>query len=120
MTTPTFEFTADQNTQFHTASKWMRFAAWIQIIAAVLSVIGWAKTRDGGLLGGVIFGLVGYWTLGAAKAFRQVAETTGGDVSHVMRAVEQLKRLYKFQGLLFLVMFVLIVILAVMAGGGGA
>jgi hypothetical protein len=37
---------------------------------------------------------VGFWTMGAARSFRDVAQTRGRDVSHLMSALTDLHSLY--------------------------
>jgi hypothetical protein len=65
---------------------------------------------------------IGIWSFQAAKSFRQIVDTKGNDMMHLMNALESLRKLYNLQFWLLiagLVIFVLAIVI-VMAVGVGA
>jgi hypothetical protein len=70
----------------------------------------------------VLIGLVvlfylalGTWTSRSAQAFRQIVSTKGQDISHLMDALDNLRKLYGLLGLIVKV-YVVIVAVAVVVG----
>lgn len=45
-------------------------------------------------VGGLIYLLIGVWTRGAAVSFRQIVDTAGSDISHLMNALASLNKMY--------------------------
>lgn len=62
---------------------------------------------------GLIFLLIGVWTRAASSSFRDIAETAGRDISHLMDAVGSLHKMYQL--MYTLIVFALIVFLAGLA-----
>jgi len=60
--------------------------------------------------------VVGIWTHRAGREFRHVAETQGKDISHLMRALENLLKLYT---LLYLLFFIALVFAIIQLGAHG-
>ena len=46
------------------------------------------------MINGLIYGLIGYWTMSASRDFAAVVATTGWDVPHVMDALRSLRKMY--------------------------
>ncbi|MFZ5623961.1 MAG: hypothetical protein ACOY71_05975 [Gemmatimonadota bacterium] len=115
MTSPagSFEFTAEQNEQFRAVAKWMRIVGYAQVVGGALGAIGLLVTRQRGFLVMLVAIVVGIWTLGAARAFRRVADTAGNDIGNVMIAIHDLRKLYQLQGVVFVVAAMLAGLLAV-------
>lgn len=59
--------------------------------------------------------LVGIWTIHAAHSFRQVVETSGQDIPHLMKALASLQRLYALLFWLLLAALALVIIAGVAA-----
>ena len=60
--------------------------------------------------------VVGIWTHCAGREFRNVADTHGKDVSHLMRALDNLLKLYT---LLYLLFFIALVFAIIQLGAHG-
>ncbi len=112
-----YEFTAEQNAVIRDLGRKMQGVGIFMIVLGVLSLAGFAV----GLLGprapnlvwipiAAFFLLIGLWTVRAAREFRQVAETEGQDIPHLMTALEELRKFYTLHFWLFVVYLVLIVL----------
>ncbi len=64
----------------------------------------------------LLFIVVGIWTHRAGREFRIVADTQGKDISHLMRALENLLKLYT---LLYLLFFIALVFAIIQLGAHG-
>jgi cell division protein FtsL len=51
----------------------------------------------GPIISGTLTCVVGIWTQRASVSFRSVVQTQGCDISHLMRALEDLRKLYSLQ-----------------------
>jgi hypothetical protein len=116
--TGTYEFSEAQNAEFRTAAYWMRIVSIMEIAVGILACFGMLKLRIDMLIQGIIFIIIGVWTRKAAEAFSRVAETTGRDIENIMEAVVNLKKLYRLQGILFLIGVVLVLVAIVVLFGG--
>ena len=109
-----YEFTSTQDRLISELSNKMRFVSYVLIaIGALLIVAGLVSINQGGF-GSVIYGivqlLVGVWTNKAAASFRKIADTQGSDISNLMDALAELRKLYTLQYWLFILALVFIVI----------
>ena len=109
-----YEFTSTQDRLISELSNKMRFVSYVLIvIGALLIVAGLVSINQGGF-GSVIYGivqlLVGVWTNKAAASFRKIAATQGSDISNLMDALAELRKLYTLQYWLFILALVFIVI----------
>jgi hypothetical protein len=112
---PQYEFNEEQNALIGGLAARMRFVGMFLIVLGVLALVGAAATardvRDGHL---VVFGIfqivLGAWTRSAAKGFRQVVETQGADINHLMEALADLRKLYTLQYWLVILALVVLVI----------
>jgi hypothetical protein len=97
---PAFEFSSHDEQTIGDLGFKMRFVGFVMLtlavfhgvalpIATMLAGTDW--TLD---LGAVFYGLIGFWTLAAGISFRDVAQTQGRDVSHLMTALTDLRRSY--------------------------
>lgn len=116
--TPQHEFSGEHSRNFQSAGYWMGIMGrlWILFgaVACVLALVRGAIDIQLGLgspaaigvdiapvlIFGVLTILCGIWTATAAAAFRQVDQSTGRDVDHVMLAIENLASMYRLQAIL--------------------
>jgi hypothetical protein len=66
------------------------------------------------LLGAVQI-IIGVWTLASAAHFRQIVDTRGSDIDHLMAALDRLRSLYSLQRVLIIVSVVLTLLALVIA-----
>lgn len=130
-----YEFDQSQNKLIEHLASRMNFVAFIGIISGSVAIIGGlfvailsgASTEDetqlgalirdalGSVLQGGFLVVIGVLTQQAAAAFTKVVETQGSDIEYLMRALGKLKVIYTIQFWVFLVAFVLIGLVLVLA-----
>jgi hypothetical protein len=94
----TFEFSPEQNLLFAALGSRMQFVGFFTLGLGVVAVLMDLGRKNGGLiLAGVLYGLIGLWTARAGSQFRSVAWTRAHDISHLMAAVRDLKKMYTLQ-----------------------
>jgi len=95
-----YEFSGRQNVPIRDLASKMRF---VGVCLVVLGVLSCALVLIQGLYGiqGLIWGAIniatGLWTQRAARAFQEIVETEGSDISHLMEALRNLRTLYRLQ-----------------------
>jgi len=112
-TSPQYEFDAHQNEVIRQLSRSMRWVAipflllgaMYGIVFALSIVRVFADPR--GILGVLVIGLamlfflaLGRWTRKAAASFEGVTETAGEDISHLMEALDNLRKTYSLLSLI--------------------
>lgn len=124
-----YEFNASQNDAFGDLAMKMRFVGMMGIAAGVLVgiggiaglVTGKGAMGWGSLVQATLSLLVGAWTRSAAAGFQRVVDTQGSDIKNLMIAIDELRRIYGLQKLLFIVVIGLLVLaipLAILFGPG--
>lgn len=99
-----YEFTDDQNETLRVLSSRMKWVGWFLAILGVFVALGLltgsAETVPELLstVGiSVIYFLIGFWTIRAANSFTQITVTKGSDVTNLMDALSELRKLYTLQ-----------------------
>lgn len=119
--TQRYEFGPGQNELIDGLAKKMSWVAWFLLALAVIgAIIGVMTLRDQGLgniLQGVLLIIVAVWTRRAAAAFQRIVQTEGSDISNLMDALGELKKLYTLQFWLLLIAGI-IVVFALIVGVG--
>lgn len=94
-----YEFTPEHDRLFEDLGAKMGFAGWFFLVLGVVGILrmlylwlAWGAFAID--VSSLVLLFVGFWTVRAARAFRDVAETTGRDISHLMRALVELQKLY--------------------------
>ena len=118
--TPQHEFTNDHNAVFSRLAHKMRGVGfWFEIYGILMLLVFTFKLwpRAGNfeiaptdLLTGLVFLFLGHWTRRSGKGFQKLADSEGSDLTHLMRAMQELSRVY---GLIDRLIF-LTVVLAVL------
>ena len=113
------EFGPYENEVIGKAGRWIGYWSWIAIVSGIAMMVG-GIFAEGDLLGGLIMGTVylfiGIYFRGSASAMKEVVETAGNDVQHLMTALDKLGSAFKVMVLLVFIG----VILALIAGLVGA
>ncbi len=98
---PAYEFDARQNELVGTLATRMRWVAYFLLVAgALVGVAGMGSLAEGGILGIIQAGfmiIIGVWTKRAAAAFDGIVQTEGSDITNLMAALGELKKLYTMQ-----------------------
>lgn len=113
-----YEFTPEQNTLFS------NLAAKLRIVGIAFMVLGvlqsfLAFVNNGtfgvitGVLGGVLFAVIGVLMVNAASSFKLIVDTEGQDISNLMQALSSLLSMYtiQFWALVVSVLLVLLVVI---------
>ena len=122
MTDANFEFDSGQNEVVSDLSKKMQFVGTLLLVAGVLNLLGGlvamfsdAASGVSTLVSGVVYLAIGLWTRKAADSFKEIVDTEGSDVDHLMGALGQLLKLYRLQ--YWLIMIILVVAVLVFVVG---
>jgi hypothetical protein len=118
-----YEFTDEQNRVIDQLARNMRVVAMFLTVIGMLYVVAFAAAAihaftapvaigQAALLGiaMLLYLAIGKWTNAAALAFGGVVRTTGSDISHLMTALDNLRKLYVLMGTIIKVYVALIVI----------
>lgn len=122
------EFTSQENQTIDDLAKAMRWVALPFVFLGVLyvfsSVIFLVQVFQRPenvfaiiyvLLVAIMFLFLGHWTRQAAEAFQQIVSTTGRDISHLMAALESLRKKYSLLSLLVKIYLGLVAITMIVA-----
>ncbi len=116
MSQPEYEFTELENKTFSNLAGAMKFVAIVQLFVGGLSFLGGGAQLLGGEIGlaassvlqGVLFLLIGMWTLKAAGHVSKIVSTEGSDIMHLMMSMAELYKLYSLQRVLFVITLVIV------------
>lgn len=112
-----YEFTIAQNNTIEGLASRMKIIGVLYlVVGGVLTLAGiWTLTQS--LIQGLVslvqvvfFGFMGYWTVQAAASFKLIVQTRGNDISYLMTALEDLRKIYNLQVWLLLVVLALLAI----------
>lgn len=115
-----FEFTAEENRVLERLATKMNFVGLFAVgIAVVMILLGITLRDPSPAVNGLLAGLIGFWTARASRQFLLVARTRGHDVSHLMAALDDLRKLYTLQyWVCFAALVIAIVVLTAQVVGG--
>lgn len=121
----TYEFTGAQNQLIGTLAKRMKFVAIFFIVLGAIVAASGLFTLSRGIEGivtifmGALYIIIGIWTIRAANSFKEIVDTEKSDISYLMNALNELKKLYTLQYVLTIIaiVFLGIAILAVITRG---
>ncbi len=103
-----YEFTPDENVLIGKLASQMHFVGLFAIGIGILVIAaGLLGHHLGSILSGAFYALIGIWTHRASVSFKNVVQTEGYDLHHLLYAIEDLR---KFFNLLFWVCFLALVI----------
>lgn len=111
MTASTYEFTSEQNILLGHLAKRMGIVGRVLMTLALFAVAQAFLSGATSVIGievGIVLGLLGYWSQRAAVELSRVVRTEGADVSHLMRAVGEIRKVYDVQFWLFIALAVLL------------
>lgn len=125
-TQPGYEFTEAQNLTFGVLASRMKFLGILNLVFAVFIGLFAILALFSSPLTIVVSGpqvamlvVLGLWMMNASSSFRMIVETHGQDISHLMTAMDALRKLYNLQFWLtiaVLIVFVIGFLLAISMG----
>jgi hypothetical protein len=80
------------------------------LLGGILFLAGLARGDASALIQCVLALIFGGFTVQAAKAFRQIVDTQGDDIGHLMTALAALRSLYRLQVILLYIACALLVL----------
>ncbi len=117
-----FEFDESQNAVLGDLHKKMQFVGMLFLIMGGFTILGGlgSMVSEGAsgianILSGGVYLAIGIWTRRAAASFREIVDTEGSDIDHLMSALGQLLNLYRLQYWMITVLLV-VVVLSLVAG----
>ncbi len=95
---PQYEFQESENALFRNLAWKMHFVGMFSISIGLLIIArGGLMFHMGPILTGTIAAILGIWTQRASAAFKDIVDTQGKDVTHLLDALEDLRKLYTLQ-----------------------
>lgn len=113
-----FEFDTSQNALFSDLAQKMGFVGLLFMALGALTILGGVFNGIGGLSNvfvGVLYILIGLWTKNASDAFRRIVDTQGSDITNLMTALGQLRKLYALQYWAIIISIAFIVLALIVA-----
>jgi hypothetical protein len=112
-----YEFSERENVLLAALASRMHFVGLLAFATGVLVVLlGTLRVAPWWIIFGAFSALVGIWTHRASVSFRDIVQTEGHDITHLMHALEDLRKLYTLQfwagvlGLLIVLGVVIVVV----------
>jgi hypothetical protein len=101
-----YEFSPEQNEVIASLASNMKMVGVVALISGGLLVVAGcvlsAKGAASAVIQGAVAVVVGGFTVQAAGAFREIVDSRGDDISHLMTALGTLRTLYRLQVILLL------------------
>ena len=113
-----YEFSEKENILVGSLSKKMRYVGIIGIVFGILEIISGVFGEKISIFKGVISIIVGIWTMRASESFQKIVDTTGSDITNLLNALSEMKKLYTLQFWIFIieVVFTTLVVFLVILG----
>ena len=114
MEAKTYEFTGAQNQLIGTLAKRMKFVAIFFIVLGAIVAAGGLFSLSRGIEGiitifmAALYIIIGIWTIKAADSFKKIVDTAESDVSYLMNALNELKKLYTLQYVLMIIAIIFV------------
>src|SRR5438045_3297930 len=109
---PEYEFNTEQNRLIGELASKMRLVGQFFLVLGVLAaLLGLAQLREGGvgtIVSGILYALLGNWTIRAAAAFRVIVDTEGSDIRLLMDALVNLRKIYSLMYWLIMIAITII------------
>ena len=105
-----YEFTPSENATIANLAWKMNFVGLFVLALGILVILFGVLTKQGfPFFSGVLYAIVGLWTQRSAGSFRKVVDTQGKDITHLMFALEDLRKLFTLQFWICLIALVAVV-----------
>jgi sulfite exporter TauE/SafE len=114
MEAKTYEFTSAQNQLIGTLAKRMKFVAIFFIVLGAIVAAGGLFSLSRGIEGiitifmAALYIIIGIWTIKAADSFKKIVDTAESDISYLMNALNELKKLYTLQYVLMIIAIIFV------------
>jgi len=113
-----FEFDTSQNELFGDLARKMGFVGILLVALGALAVLGGVFSGLKSLSNifvGILYILIGLWTKNASDSFRRIVDTQGSDITNLMAALGQLRKLYTLQYWAIIISIIFVVLALIVA-----
>lgn len=105
-----YEFSEEENIIVGSLAKKMKFVGIFGIIFGVLEILQGIFSDKSAILQGIISIIIGIWTSKASESFQKIVDTQGNDISYLLGALDQLKKLFSLQYWTYLIGVIIVII----------
>jgi hypothetical protein len=105
-----YEFSEEENILVGSLAKKMKFVGIFGIIFGILEILQGVFSDKTAIVQGLISIIIGIWTTKASESFQKIVDTQGNDISYLLGALDQLKKLFSLQYWTYLIGAIIIII----------
>ena len=105
-----YEFSEEENILVGSLAKKMKFVGIFGIIFGVLEILQGVFSDKTAIVQGLISIIIGIWTTKASESFQKIVDTQGNDISYLLGALDQLKKLFSLQYWTYLIGAIIVII----------
>jgi hypothetical protein len=105
-----YEFSEDENILVGSLAKKMKFVGIFGIIFGILEILEGIFSDKTAIVQGLISIIIGIWTTKASESFQKIVDTQGNDISYLLGALDQLKKLFSLQYWTYLIGAIVVII----------
>jgi hypothetical protein len=117
-----YEFTSAQNQLIGALASRMKFVAIFFIVLGGIAAIAGLFSMPQGIVTifmAAFYILIGIWTIKAANSFKKIVDTAESDISYLMNALSELKKLYTLQYVLVIIAIIFLAVAMLVGIIGG-
>ena len=111
-----YEFSEEENILVGSLAKKMKFVGIFGIIFGILEILQGVFSDKTAIVQGLISIIIGIWTTKASESFQKIVDTQGNDISYLLGALDQLKKLFSLQYWTYLIGTILVIITIISLG----
>ena len=105
-----YEFSEEENILVGSLAKKMKFVGIFGIIFGILEILQGIFSDKTAIVQGLISIIIGIWTTKASESFQKIVDTQGNDISYLLGALDQLKKLFSLQYWTYLIGAIIVII----------
>jgi hypothetical protein len=105
-----YEFSEEENVLVGSLAKKMKFVGIFGIIFGILEILEGIFSDKTAIVQGLISIIIGIWTTKASESFQKIVDTQGNDISYLLGALDQLKKLFSLQYWTYLIGGIVVII----------
>jgi|LauGreSuBDMM15SN_2_FD.fasta_scaffold119302_2 hypothetical protein len=105
-----YEFSEKENILVGSLAKKMKFVGIFGIIFGILEILQGIFSDKTAIVQGLISIIIGIWTTKASESFQKIVDTQGNDISYLLGALDQLKKLFSLQYWTYLIGAIIVII----------
>jgi hypothetical protein len=111
-----YEFSEEENILVGSLAKKMKFVGIFGVTFGVFEILQGIFFDKTAIVQGLISIVIGIWTTKASESFQKIVDTQGNDISYLLGALDQLKKLFSLQYWTYLIGTILVIITIISLG----